>query len=90
MCLALLIPSALSPPLEARAALEGEALLLDETLKQYCVTCHNPRLQTAELSLQGLDLEEIGAHAEIWEGLVRKLRTRSMPPVGRPRPENDT
>jgi hypothetical protein len=90
VCLALLIPSALSPPLEARAALEGEALLLDETLKQYCVTCHNPRLQTAELSLQGLDLEEIGAHAEIWEGVVRKLRTRSMPPVGRPRPENDT
>ena len=42
------------------------------------------------MSLQGLDLEEIGAHAEIWDGVVRKLRTRSMPPVGRPRPENDT
>ena len=28
-------------------------------LDQYCVTCHNDRLQTAELSLDGVDLSLI-------------------------------
>ena len=32
----------------------------------------------------------MGAHAEMWERVVAKLRTRTMPPVGRPRPNIDT
>jgi len=32
----------------------------------------------------------VGAHAEMWERVVAKLRTRTMPPVGRPRPNIDT
>jgi Protein of unknown function (DUF1592)/Protein of unknown function (DUF1588)/Protein of unknown function (DUF1587)/Protein of unknown function (DUF1585)/Protein of unknown function (DUF1595) len=30
---------------------------------------------------------DVGANAEIWEKVVRKLRTGAMPPVGRPRPD---
>ena len=64
--------------------------LLQQTVGRYCVTCHNDRLRTAELTLSGLDLSQVGAHAETWEKVVAKLRTRTMPPVGRPRPAADT
>ena len=67
----------------------GEADLLEVTLTRYCVTCHSDRLRTADLSLQGLDLSHVGEHAELWEMVATKLRTRAMPPVGRPRPERE-
>ena len=67
-----------------------EPELLRQTVQQYCVTCHNDRLQTAELSLDGVDLTDVGAHAETWEKVVSKLRTRTMPPAGRPRPDVET
>jgi hypothetical protein len=40
--------------------------------------------------LDTLDLSGIGDRAEAWEKVARKLRSRSMPPAGRPRPDNDT
>lgn len=79
--------SALVAPLGAQTAPEATAELLDDTLQRYCITCHNDRLRTSDLSLANLDLTRIGEHAELWEGVVAKLRARSMPPVGRPRPE---
>ena len=74
---------------QAAPAAEGEALL-QQTIGRYCATCHNDRLQTAGLVLTGLDLSEVGIHAETWEKVITKLRTRTMPPVGRPRPAADT
>ena len=56
-------------------------------LAKYCVTCHNQRTKTAGLALDALDLANVGAHAEEWEEVVRKVRTGAMPPVGRPRPD---
>ncbi|PYR42045.1 MAG: hypothetical protein DMF93_06915 [Acidobacteria bacterium] len=46
----------------------------------YCVTCHNDRLKTAGLSLQGLDLANVPDHARVWEQVARKLRSGEMPP----------
>ena len=68
----------------ATAAAEDRALL-----DRYCVACHNDRTLTAGLSLQGLDVARVGENAgevERWEKVVRKLRTRAMPPPGRRRP----
>jgi hypothetical protein len=59
-------------------------------LDRYCVTCHNARLRTANLLLDTIDLEHISASAEVWEKVARKLRTRAMPPAGRPRPDPAT
>ena len=53
---------------------------------RYCVTCHNPRLNTGGLSLDPADLAQVEARAETWEKVVRKLRTGMMPPAGAPRP----
>ena len=59
---------------------------------RYCVTCHNERLLaqgTVPVAFEGLDTEDVGAHAEVWEQVVRKMRLGMMPPVGRPRPDQE-
>src|SRR5262245_39034217 len=57
-------------------------------LDQYCITCHNERLKTGGLALDGLALNRLGeTNAETWEKVVRKLRAGLMPPAGAKRPE---
>ena len=55
------------------------------TLDQFCVTCHNQRLETAGLRLDELDVSDPSQHAEVWEKVVQKLRSRTMPPAERHR-----
>jgi mono/diheme cytochrome c family protein len=62
----------------------------DAVVKQYCVTCHNDRSRAGDLSLQTASLAHAGGHAEVWEKVLRKLRTDAMPPAGRPRPDPET
>ena len=56
-------------------------------LDRYCVSCHNERLRTGGLALDTANIEQVAEGAEVWERVVTKLRTRGMPPVGRPRPD---
>src|SRR5712691_1550548 len=69
------------PPGTAVASAKPRALL-----DQYCVTCHNDRTKTANLSLAQLDLATVGDHPELWEKVVRKLRAGVMPPPDVKRP----
>src|SRR5450432_2054708 len=55
-------------------------------LATYCVSCHNARLKTGGLALDGLDLRAAENDAQIWEKALRKLRGRQMPPPGSPQP----
>ena len=55
-------------------------------LDRYCLGCHNDRLQTAGLSLQGRDIGDVAADPAVWEKVLGKLRTGDMPPPDRPRP----
>lgn len=76
-----------SAPLAATAADSASAALANNALvKQYCVTCHNNRLKTAGISLEGLDLKRAEDDAETWEKVLRKLEANEMPPAGLPRP----
>jgi len=59
-------------------------------LDQYCIACHNQSTRTAGLALDTLDASRPGANAETWERVIGKLRARSMPPSGRPRPDAAT
>ena len=56
-------------------------------LKQYCATCHNERLKSGGLVIDPAGVANVGAAADHWEKVVRKLRTQSMPPPGAPRPD---
>ena len=61
-----------------------------QLLDRYCVTCHNERLRTAELTLDTVDVANLEEHAETWEKVARKLRAGAMPPTPRPRPDEET
>src|SRR5579871_5461842 len=75
LTLLLAAPEAAQQPAGESAAARHRA-----TLDAYCVTCHNDRLKTSNLSLERLDLSTVGDHPEIWERVVRKLRAGVMPP----------
>src|SRR5437763_10574341 len=55
-------------------------------VNQYCVTCHNQRLKTANLLLDQVDLAALGDHPDLGEKIVRKLRAGMMPPPARAAP----
>ncbi len=88
-------------PGEAGVSTPGEVAAHRALLDRYCVTCHNTtvvngagrpttplvgQLRAAGLTLDTLDLADVGGHAGEWEKVVRKLRGGVMPPAGRPRP----
>ena len=56
-------------------------------LKTYCVTCHNDRTKSGELSLEQMNVADVPKSAETWEKVIRKVRAGMMPPAGMPRPE---
>jgi mono/diheme cytochrome c family protein len=67
------------------AAASGSARSL---LDAYCVRCHNPRLKTAGLVLdRTVDADDVTVAPEMWERVVRKVRSGAMPPAGLPRPD---
>ncbi len=62
-------------------------------LDQYCVMCHSDgqyQRGLVPMSLQGLDVGEVGSRAELWEKVVRKVRGGMMPPSGARRPDSTT
>jgi len=59
-------------------------------LDRYCVTCHNQKAKTANLTFDTMDLTHVGQDAALWERAVRKLRGGMMPPPGMPRPDAAT
>ena len=59
---------------------------VQKTVATYCVTCHNDKLKTGGLALDRPDLADVAAHADVWEKVIRKVRTGMMPPAGVPRP----
>ena len=84
-----------SAPIEPAVVRQASAEAADaaeasRTIRRYCVACHNARLLTAGLALDDVDMTQVGDHADLWEGVVRKLRAGLMPPAGRPRPDEAT
>ena len=59
-------------------------------LETYCFGCHNQKLRTAGLTLDTLSPDDVSADAAVWEKVIRKLRLETMPPSGRPRPDQAT
>ncbi len=100
-CVLAAAPAMSAPPAEG----EATAAAVEATLDRYCVTCHNERivngrgtapsmqvsqLRIAGLALDALDPSHVAAEPDAWERVIRKLEARTMPPVGRPRPDDAT
>src|SRR5262245_64479434 len=88
LCLALL-PFSWATHAAPQAELSPAAAPHKAVLDRYCVTCHTQRLKergTVPIALDTLDLAEVGANAEAWDKVVRKMLAGLMPPAGAPRP----
>src|SRR5215469_2066792 len=69
----------------------GSSPSIDRSLlDKYCVTCHNEKLKTGGLALDKVDINNVSTNSEVMEKVVRKLRSRQMPPDGLPRPDQAT
>ncbi len=84
------VPAESEPRALGSQRAEAQAMLDD-----YCITCHNDAQWEREMvpfSFEAVDFENsggpdpIGAHPDLWERVVRKMRLRMMPPPGRPSP----
>lgn len=60
-----------------------------ELLGEYCTDCHNASEYTADLNFDSMSPADVGAEAEVWEKVVRKLRGSMMPPPGEKRPDGE-
>ena len=56
-------------------------------IEDYCVSCHNQKTKAASLVLEGLDYSRVANNAEVWEKVLRKVRTGQMPPAKAPKPD---
>ena len=83
----LALPAAGQTAASRPQASPAEPSPLRPVLNRYCVGCHNDRLLTADLSLEAMDAVHVAGGAEVWEKVIRKLRSGAMPPPGRPRPD---
>ncbi len=52
----------------------------------YCVSCHDADVRKGGLDLGSLLRDDPPRHPDEWERVIRKLRARQMPPVGKERP----
>ena len=83
-------PAATAPKAAVSHAPAATTMLPAEqtaVVKQYCVACHSERGKAGGLSLAAFDANDIVAHGEMSEKMIRKLRAGMMPPAGARRPE---
>ena len=59
-------------------------------VNEYCLTCHDADHEKGGLELETILAQPVTQHPAVWEKVVRKLRARQMPPVGKPRPNDAT
>jgi mono/diheme cytochrome c family protein len=59
-------------------------------VEEYCLSCHDEDHKKGDLALDVVAAQAVTAHPEVWEKVVRKLRARQMPPVGKERPDEAT
>lgn len=56
----------------------------------YCIQCHNRNYKSGEFALDSLNMKNVAENIAVWEKIVRRLRARSDPPAGVPRPDERT
>src|SRR5262245_3846666 len=61
-----------------------------ELVEHYCLSCHDDDHKKGGLALDAILNAGVGDHPEVWEKVVRKLRARQMPPIGKERPDDAT
>ena len=81
------VPRAASP---GQAPATASASTVGPVVSEYCAGCHNDRTKSGGLSLTALDVANVPAAPEVWEKVIRKVRTGMMPPIGAKHPDAQT
>ena len=71
---------------QSRSALPDAGVDAQALVNRYCLGCHSTNLKTGGLALEELDIHQVSGHADVWEKVLRKVRSGEMPPRGLPRP----
>jgi Protein of unknown function (DUF1592)/Protein of unknown function (DUF1588)/Protein of unknown function (DUF1585)/Protein of unknown function (DUF1595)/Protein of unknown function (DUF1587) len=58
--------------------------------RTYCLDCHDGQVSKGKLNLEAVLAQAPTQHSDLWEGVVRRLQTRQMPPAGKKRPDEAT
>ena len=80
----------LAQPARAQDDFSHDATGYRALVNRYCLDCHDEAEATGGLQLERRDMANLAADAEVWEHVITKLRGSMMPPVGEPRPAQDT
>jgi hypothetical protein len=59
-------------------------------IERYCLRCHSPANKSGGLDLASLNEHPVAENTGAWERVVRRMLARRDPPVGSPRPDEDT
>jgi hypothetical protein len=81
VCGGVLFLSMAGPSSAAQLAAPVQAVV-----NEYCVNCHDAESKKGGLDLERIIPGDVTQHPEAWEEVVRKLRARQMPPIGKKRP----
>ena len=73
-------------PAHPLASTSGLFAFVDE----YCLSCHDEDNKKGDLVLEAFAGQDVARNPAVWEKVVRKLRARQMPPVGKDRPDDPT
>jgi hypothetical protein len=76
-----------SPPITNLRASGRSGSPLHSFVGQYCADCHDHELKKGGLDLESILPDDVTQRPEVWEKVVRKLRARQMPPLGKPHPD---
>jgi hypothetical protein len=78
----------------SEAPISDEAATQHAVVERYCIGCHNSRVTSAATAtgvvLDRAGLNRVANDPALWERVVRKLQTGTMPPEGLPRPDQAT
>ena len=88
VCAATLLAAATLAAQDRRApGTAGDRSVLREFVEAHCRDCHDATARTAGLALDELLTKPIDEARAPWEGVVRKLTARQMPPSDRSKPD---
>src|ERR1043166_919075 len=59
-------------------------------VQSYCADCHDDSSKKGGLDLETISRTRVEEHCDEWEWVIRKLRSRQMPPVGKNCPDERT
>jgi mono/diheme cytochrome c family protein len=88
LLLSLQVDTAAQQPATPAVASHSPELTNRQLLDRYCVTCHSDRTKTGNLSLERSDPSKPGDNPEVWEKVLRRVHTGTMPPPNMPQPSD--